>query len=603
MKRKVLFLFFSFWASFCFLTNHANAGEGGSAKSTKADVFLTTKSKQLEVVEKQPGVKEKTGLVDLKRSREKGETEKGAGVFEKENEEKVVLKFKKAPLREVLNTLADVFGFYYVIQYPDFDSEVFADAKEVVFQPFAAVQPSQQEEVHSSARTEYGKSKSEEEEEDEDEEVSRVDPFNPGYSFENRKLTFYVSASKKEVKKVINLFCTVADVDCEYDGEKKLLKVNPYRVEIFDYGFFMNYSVGNSLGLGELSTGGSNVSVISGSSSTTTGTSSSGVSSTTTGEGTGFGIAESYKEFVYKVLAGLRSKEGRIFVSKRGYVVVVDRPSAVERIKKVWKKEVKKQEPVVLNVKVIRVDLTKNRETGIDWDGIINKIFGADATSFSFSTEFNLPKKGVTFTFDSSKLNFLFRALREYGDVKIVYDWTVKARNGIPVVFADIQSIPYITETVVVSGETTQTASTPEFVDVGLKITTVGSFTRKCRGKVCQRKYEGHAFISISDLVKIENLGTKDDPYYVPNVKFSSAAIPFDLKSNESIVITSFKTTRKERSQEGIPILMNIPLFGGLFKYSKDYSGVSEFVIIITPYFTAESYPQNGEPEVIYKKS
>lgn len=534
---------------------------------------------------------------DAKRVQKADQKRVDVGFSQEERQDRVVLKFKKAPLREVLSTLADVFGFYYVIQYPDFDSEIFADTKEVIFQPVATGQTSQQD-IYSSVQMEYQQESSSEEDEEDEEE--REDPFNPGYFFENRKLTFYISESRKNVERVIDLFCTVADVDCEYDGEKRLLKINPYRVQVLDYGFFMDYSVSNSLGLGELS--GGSVSSDTSTTGTTTTTTSSGTESTTAG-GTGFGVAETYKEFVYKVLAGLRSKEGRVFVSKRGYIVVVDRPSAVERIKKVWEKEVKKQEPVVLNVKVIRVDLTKNKETGIDWDGIIGKVFGADATSFSFSTDFNLPNRGVTFTFDSSKLNFLFKALKEYGDVKIVYDWTVKARNGIPVVFADIQSIPYITESVIISGETSETAATPEFVDVGFKITTMGSFVKKCKKGVCQKKYEGQAFISISDLVKIENLGTEDDPYYVPNVKFSSAAIPFELRSNESIVITSFKTTRKERSQEGIPILMNIPLFGGLFKYSKDYSGVSEFVIVITPSFVTEDYQKNEKPEVIYKKS
>lgn len=522
--------------------------------------------------------------------------QKNVDLWQKEKQDKIVLKFKKAPMREVLNTLADVFGFYYVIQYPDFDSEVFADTKEVVFQPVESQSLSQQE-VYSTI-TSSSATSSEEEEEDDEEEIES--PFNPGFDFENRKLTFYISESKKNVEKVIDLFCSVADVDCEYDAEKRILKINPYRVQVLDYGFFMDYSVSNSLGLGESS----GIGTVSSDSSSTSSTSSSGTESTVSGSGgTGFGIAESYKEFVNQVLAGLRSKEGRVFLSKRGYIVVVDRPSAVERIKKVWEKEIKKQEPVVLNVKVVRVDLTKNKETGIDWDGVISKVFGADASSIVFNTNLSLPSKGISFTFDSSKLNFLFKALKEYGDVRIVYDWTVKARNGIPVVFADIQSIPYVTESVIISGETSETTATPEFVDVGFKITTIGSFVKKCKGDVCQKKYEGQAFISISDLIEIKNLGTDTDPYYVPNVKFSSAAIPFELKSNESIVITSFKTTRKEKTREGIPILMNIPLFGGLFKYSKDYSGVSEFVIIVTPSFAADDAPQKKGPEVIYKKS
>jgi len=517
--------------------------------------------------------------------------------FKGEESDKIVLKFKRTPLREVLNALANAFEFYYVIYYPNFEFESGEEVKEIVYQPiFSQTSEKQQQTSENQQQVVAQTIQSPSDGESEDEE-DQARPFSSGLGFENRLLTFYVAEDKRNVEKAIDLFCAVADVKCEYDGQKRLLKIIPYVVQVFDYGFFMDYSISNFLGLGE-TTAMSGTSASSSATTATTGTTGSATGTSSTS----FSVSETYKEFIYKVLAGLRSSEGRIFVSNRGYVIVVDRPSAVERIKEVWEKEIKKQEPVVLNVKVVRVDLKKSCEVGIDWNGVINKVLGANDTHWSFNANFaGTITKGLSFSYDSSKLDVLLKMLQEYGDVRIVYDWTVKSRNGIPVVFADTQSIPYLTQTVVVGGETSQVATTPAFVDVGLKINTVGSFTKKCEEgrQTCLKKYEGQVFVSISDLVKIENLGTTQNPYFVPNVKFSSAVIPFELKSNESIVITSFKTTKKEKVGEGIPLLMNIPLFGGLFKYDKDYSGVSEFVIIVTPSFEETVI---NVPEVIYKK-
>ena len=518
----------------------------------------------------------------------------------REEDDKVILKFKRTPLKEVLNALANAFDFYYVIHYPNFEFWSGEEFKEVVYQ--SVLGQTSEAPVPSQVTQPVQQSSDSDKSEDAEGQVS---PFKSGSNFENRLITFYVAEDKRNVEKVIDLFCAAADVKCEYDGQKRLLKVVPYVVQVFDYGFFMDYSINNYLGLGETGAGYASTSF------TSTFTGATGVTGGTTGSaggiggsstGTSFFVSETYKEFVYKILSGFRSSEGKMFVSNRGYIVVVDRPSAIERIKEVWEKEVKKQEPVVLNVKVVRVDLKKSRETGIDWNGVINKALGADNTRWSFSANFaGTITKGLSFTYDSSKLDALLKMLQEYGEVRIVYDWTVKARNGIPVVFADTQSVPYLTQTVVVGGETSQVSTTPAFVDVGLKINTLGSFTKKCEEKrqTCLKKYEGQVFVSISDLIKIENLGTAQSPYFVPNVKFSSASIPFELKSNESIVITSFKTTKKEKVGEGVPLLMNIPLFGGLFKYDKDYSGVSEFVIIVTPAFEESVI---GVPEVIYKK-
>jgi len=514
----------------------------------------------------------------------------------------VTLKFKDAPVLEVVDALSDQFGFSYVIEYPDFRKLKNDELKEIFFTPISSELQSQRYQhyinlyqVESEESEEQSSSSSSSTSSTSSGSITagvsatESEPLKLGSDFEKRLISFYVKTSS--AKEAIKVFCDSADVDCEYDESRNFLKIMPYRMEIFDVSFFFDYMLSHSLGLGSISSG----------SATFTG---AGVSYGSAGEGASFGFAESFEQYIKEVISGLRSKEGRVYLSKRGYVVVIDRPSYVEKIKKVWQKEMQKQGEIFLNVKVVRVDLNNEYETGINWNGLITNIFGIDNTMLNVSGSFTFTGDGISLSFDSSKLDVFFKALERYGDVKIIYDWNVKSRGGIPVVFADVQSIPYLTQSLTTTETGVVTSSTPEFVDVGFRISVMGSFVNKGN----ETRYEGQTFISLSDLISLENLGTSTEPYIVPNVKFSSITVPFTLKHGESIIISSFKIDRKEIEKRGVPILMHIPLFGGLFSYNKDVSSVSEVIVIITP--RRNAWAQMGqingnekEPVIIYKKA
>lgn len=536
-------------------------------------------------------------------------------VFQKnvlsDEKKEIFLKFRDVPVKEVLNSLATQFEFGYVIEYPDFEILSKKDLKEVFFTPLSSEeQVSRQQQFTTmfevtkvQTATGTGTTVSETGTGTTSPgvavgfSVTEAKPLELGSDFENRLLNFVIQLEKAEVKEVVEIFCKVADTLCEYDEKKRFLKVIPYRVEFLDLGFFMDYTISHTLGLGS-AVGSTTVGSTTGTGGSVTGTGGQ-TGGLYGGEGGSFFVGESFEQFIKQVLSGLRSREGRVYYSKRGYVVVIDRPSYVEKIKTAWQKEITKQGEVLLNVKVVRVDLKQGEESGIDWSGLITNLFGAENTSLRIAGQFAFSGEGVSFSFDSSRLDLLLKALEKYGNVKVVYDWSVKGRGGIPVVFADVQSIPYLTQSLSTTETGVVTVSTPQYVDVGFRITVIGSFTE--RNKVS--KYEGQTFISISDLVSIENLGTVSSPFLVPNVKFSSVTVPFSLKSGESIIISSFKINKSEILKRGIPYLIRIPLLGKFFGYSKSEEGVSEIVVIITPQrVSVISQSSENQPVIIYKQ-
>ena len=55
------------------------------------------------------------------------------------------------------------------------------------------------------------------------------------------------------------------------------------------------------------------------------------------------------------------------------------------------------------------------------------------------------------------------------------------------------------------------------------------------------------------------------------------------VRSGESIVLGGLIKDNKSSSKEGVPLLKDIPLVGGLFAQNKSSGGRTELLVIITP--------------------
>ncbi len=390
---------------------------------------------------------------------------------------------------------------------------------------------------------------------------------------EKRVISF--SMHNATVEEIIKSFCESADVKCEYDKKKQKLTIKPYDLYLADISLFFDYDVSYDLGLqGRGGTGGG-----SGSGGTGSGGGSSG-GGFASGGSNSYKFSEKLEDLLDKVKIFL-SNEGKAVLSKRGYLVVLDRPSRVKKIKEILDKEIGKQEPVFLNVKVIRIDKTKAYESGINWDVVATNLF-SDISSLRVTTDFvsSVGKTAsgggpLTISFGRDGLNVLLRYLENYGDIRIVHDWSVKARGSIPLVFSDIESVPYVTETTTVSEGTTTQSRTPNFVDVGIKIGIDGTIEGE--------NYKGQVFINISQLIELRNLGSSDSPLYVPFVKSSVVTVPLTLKLGEAMLVSGFKINKTGISQSGIPYLSKIPILGRLFGYYGKEDADSELIVIIIP--------------------
>lgn len=380
-----------------------------------------------------------------------------------------------------------------------------------------------------------------------------------------------ISLKDVTIKKAIMEICKSADISCQ-ELENKHYQIQRYISYMIDMGvFFDSYNIDIKPGLS--GTGGG---------SSTSGTTTSTSSAFSGASGDSFKMKEEMDTYL-KDLKTLLTPEGRIIHTKRGQYYVIDRPSAVQRIKTVLEKEKKQNPSVKLSVKLVEIVLSDKLKYGLNWNAIVKKFTytGGQPNVWTIgnTTTGNNISSGFSFSFGSENIDLLFKALGEYGDVKVVRNWTVNSRAGLPVVLSDIESIPYMTETAILTGTTQQTQTTTtssaNFIDVGIRITIVGN-------KVADN-YEGQIYVMISSLVDIVNLRTGDNPFYVPDVKSSSVVVPLSVKFGETLILSGFKTNTKIQRSEGIPLLSKLPVIGGLFGYKNTDTSDSEFIILIEP--------------------
>ena len=374
------------------------------------------------------------------------------------------------------------------------------------------------------------------------------------------------------VDDAVGLLCKGADVFCE--KEKELWVISRYEVYIIDKDIFFTYSVSNGGG----ATGGTTSSGMSQPmSGTATGTatavqssaatSAAGAAGSTSSGTDSIGISGNFDDFVQFIKTFL-TKDGSVQISKSGYVVVVDVPSAIAKVRKVMEKDMEMNEKVTVKVDVISVALNDNYSAGVNWNAVMKNVTinGSFAPANAFSFGYNTTMAG-------NAVSTLLSALGNYGKSKIVKSWETAANNGIPIFFNVTENIPYFTQSQAITSGVAQTSTAVNYVNVGLKIKILPNIRRDT--------LNGGIYAEISQLEEMDSSGGSN-PTTAPQTSLTNTAVPLEIKWGGSFVLTGFKTTQNSTTATGVPWLSKIPLLGALFGYQEKDAISSELAIVVT---------------------
>jgi len=249
------------------------------------------------------------------------------------------------------------------------------------------------------------------------------------------------------------------------------------------------------------------------------------------------------------------------------------------------------QRQVLIEAKIVEVNLDRSFQFGIDWNLLASR--GTTALGVASTLPTRAPRAPggaptgnveLTLTGGSGKITAVLNALSSQGDVRVLSSPRVSALNNQRAVF-DVTTgeiVFNVTQTPIISpnGTTTfQSQVTPTQVNVGIvldvlpQIGSDNTVTMNIRPVVT----------SVARTATFTVPGGDGAVVQAPVIDTRESDTMARLRAGETIIIGGLMQTRREKVRSGVPGLMNIPLLGRLFTNYNDVERKAELVIFLTP--------------------
>lgn len=402
---------------------------------------------------------------------------------------------------------------------------------------------------------------------------------------DNYIANYRLTAEYQEIslRSVLNATCLIFNVT--WREEYSTLFVEPFLTETIHLDFVVGISQSS------FSVGGD---VLGGSSDSSSG-SEQAIESPLTGR---FEVEGEITDTVTDIYTNIEETVGErledvgefILNRQTGTLLVRGRPRLVREIKD-YLEELRRKysKQVLIEAQIIEVDLNKSQQLGIDWRNfsiltskepiqelaeIVVNITGDTSGNDSF---YNM-------TIDQEKysLSTVFRALKEYGDLKVLSNPRLKAMNGQSALISVGQSVSYLRSLTRTTEGTGEDASTELTTEIG------AIFDGILLGVTPIIKNDGSVALHIvpikSEIVALDQqqLGQGDNLRVTfPTVNLREMSTIVDVDPGNLIVLGGLIMEREQEGEAGLPILGDVPLFGYLFKERRTEKQKVELVVIL----------------------
>ena len=278
----------------------------------------------------------------------------------------------------------------------------------------------------------------------------------------------------------------------------------------------------------------------------------------------------------------------RVIISAMsGTITVTSYPNRLDQIEHYIKTfEASIQRQVLIEAKIVEVNLDRNFEFGIDW----NVVASNGAAKLSSGTTRSGSNVELTLNGGGTQISAVLTALSSQGDVTVLSSPRVSALNNQRAVF-DVTTgeiVFNVTQTPITDaqGRTTfQTTVNPTQINVGIVLDVLpqigadNTVTMNIRPVVT----------SVARTASFNNsAGTVSQ---IPVIDTRESDTMARLRAGETIIIGGLMQNRHEKVKSGIPVLRSIPLLGRLFTRTVDIERKAELVIFLTPTIIAGQPP------------
>jgi MSHA type pilus biogenesis protein MshL len=289
-------------------------------------------------------------------------------------------------------------------------------------------------------------------------------------------------------------------------------------------------------------------------------------------------------------IKALLSSSGTVTLNRVGGVVMVtDSPvvlDTVEGLINELNKRVSRQ--ILVDVKVIEVELSREHRLGIDWSALMNggAIRGLRAATAMTSANFPV---GGAFTLTGAANNdgsgvtdngvrLFLQALDSFGRVEVMSQPRVAMLNNTVANIQVGETRSYVESSNI---ETTQSGGTIVSGSLG---EVHGGVTLQIMGNMVGNEI----FLSVTPVVSsVDNIRSValggNSRLEAPETSMKSMNTVVRLKERETAVIGGLITSSSEKKHYGVPYLGKVPFLGRLFSYEGVRRSRVELVILISP--------------------
>ena len=324
------------------------------------------------------------------------------------------------------------------------------------------------------------------------------------------------------------------------------------------------------------------------------------------------------KEVEEQLKGQLDSKKvGSIKADDRSNQVTIqalpERMSAIESLIEAMDKKTKE---VLIEAKIIKIQLDRTLTSGIDWEGLFNEssqlgtmYLGsypfsviqaatvAAQSRLSFLNANNgsigagLPFSGNTATVNASQpvhpgqidvgvinkrkdFNTVVKYLQTIGNTQVLANPKLAVINNQEAKIHIGQRQAYVTTTTTTGTSTSSVSESVTFIDVGIQLSVTPTIND-----------DGYVTMKIKpEVSSVVSTLTTPSGNKIPIIDTSTAETTVLIKDGSTIIIGGLRKEEKDENSNGIPFLSKIPLIGWIFQSGTKEKIRTELLVVLTPH-------------------
>lgn len=261
----------------------------------------------------------------------------------------------------------------------------------------------------------------------------------------------------------------------------------------------------------------------------------------------------------------LKAKD--IFIDEKlNLLVMRDTPDAIRLAEKLIGMHDLSEPEVMLEVEVLEVKRSRLTELGVKLPNQLTLTPLVSGGAATINELRGLNSDNVTVGLPTATVNFR----REIGDVKILANPRIRARNREKAKVMIGDKIPVVSITTTSNGVSSESV---QYLDVGIKLDVEANV-------YLQDEVAIKVGLEVSSLVREIRTPAGSLAYQIGS---RSASTVLRLKNGETQVLAGLINDEERRTASRLPGLGDIPMLGRLFASQKDESEKTEIVLSITP--------------------